>query len=281
VSTPIGNLGDVTMRAAETLRACHRVVAEDTRRARQLLSHLGIQGKRVDRFDAHASANQVAHLVERLADEESVALVTTRDAGTERSGEALVRAAITAGAQVVPFRRERRLGRTGRERPGGRGPIPLRRLLAAQRSREASGDRARVRDTRTGHRLRGRESSARDHARSGRRDRGPPGVRRPGAYEDARGDGSGTCAELAEVEREWVGEIAIVLGSHAPEDRAALVDDAVLVARIDEALERGEHVKAARSGWRLGVGGASATSTRCVARKNERATKMPRTPGSA
>jgi len=55
----------------------------------------------------------------------------------------------------------------------------------------------------------------------------------------------GTCTELAEVEREWVGEIAIVLGSHAPEDRAALVDDAVLVARIDEALERGEHVKAA------------------------------------
>src|SRR5258708_23747305 len=100
----MGVVGDVGIRAAEAWRACPRVVAEDAGRARQLLSHLGIQGKRVDRFDAHASANQVAHLVERLTDEESVALVT--DAGTpglSDPGEALVRAAITAGAQVVPI----------------------------------------------------------------------------------------------------------------------------------------------------------------------------------
>src|SRR5580704_16274977 len=56
VATPIGNLGDVTARAAETLRACDVVVAEDTRRTRQLLTHLGIGGKAVERLDAHAAA---------------------------------------------------------------------------------------------------------------------------------------------------------------------------------------------------------------------------------
>src|SRR5580704_9707866 len=95
VATPIGNLGDVTMRAVETLRACDRVLAEDTRRTRQLLSHLGIAGKPVDRLDAHASDPDVARAVERLAGGESAALVT--DAGTpgvSDPGERLVEAAI-------------------------------------------------------------------------------------------------------------------------------------------------------------------------------------------
>ncbi|HLM76132.1 MAG TPA: SAM-dependent methyltransferase, partial [Polyangiaceae bacterium] len=55
VATPIGNLGDITLRAIETLRGAARVVAEDTRRTRALLTHLGIQGKPIDRLDAHAS----------------------------------------------------------------------------------------------------------------------------------------------------------------------------------------------------------------------------------
>ena len=53
----------------------------------------------------------------------------------------------------------------------------------------------------------------------------------------------GTCAALAALEREWIGEIAIVLGAHAPEDREAAVDDAALDARIDEELGRGLHAK--------------------------------------
>jgi 16S rRNA (cytidine1402-2'-O)-methyltransferase len=102
VATPIGNLGDMTVRAGETLRECDRVLAEDTRRSRQLLAHLGIAGKPVDRFDAHATAADAQRAVERLENGESVALVT--DAGTpgvSDPGERLVEAAIAAGIRVV------------------------------------------------------------------------------------------------------------------------------------------------------------------------------------
>src|SRR5580693_2851768 len=104
VATPIGNLGDVTARAVETLRACDRVLAEDTRRTRQLLTHLGITGKPVERLAAHAGERAVARVVERLAHSERVALVTDAGApGVSDPGEALVRAAIDAGAAVVPI----------------------------------------------------------------------------------------------------------------------------------------------------------------------------------
>jgi 16S rRNA (cytidine1402-2'-O)-methyltransferase len=104
VATPIGNLGDLTLRAIETLRAAGRVLAEDTRRTRGLLAHLGIAGKPLDRFDAHASEADVARVVERLLGGEDVALVT--DAGTpvvSDPGTALVRAAAAAGVAVVPI----------------------------------------------------------------------------------------------------------------------------------------------------------------------------------
>jgi 16S rRNA (cytidine1402-2'-O)-methyltransferase len=52
-----------------------------------------------------------------------------------------------------------------------------------------------------------------------------------------------TCAALAADDREWLGEIVIVLGPHAPEDREARIDDAALDARIDEALGSGQHVR--------------------------------------
>src|ERR1700722_2610538 len=80
VATPIGNLGDITLRAIETLRAADRVVAEDTRRTRGLLSHLGIAGKPLERLDAHAAEPDVERIVARLREGERVALVT--DAGT-------------------------------------------------------------------------------------------------------------------------------------------------------------------------------------------------------
>ena len=80
VGTPIGNLGDLSARAAETLRLVTRVFAEDTRRTRSLLAHLGIQGKPVIRLDAHADLGRVTRLVEGFEHDESVALVT--DAGT-------------------------------------------------------------------------------------------------------------------------------------------------------------------------------------------------------
>jgi 16S rRNA (cytidine1402-2'-O)-methyltransferase len=54
---------------------------------------------------------------------------------------------------------------------------------------------------------------------------------------------SGTCADLASDPREWLGEIALVLAAHAPDDRRTEVDDSALDRRIDEALARGDHVR--------------------------------------
>ena len=52
VATPIGNLRDLTARAREVLAACDAIVAEDTRRTRQLLTHFGISVRCLERVDA-------------------------------------------------------------------------------------------------------------------------------------------------------------------------------------------------------------------------------------
>ena len=103
VATPIGNLGDITLRAVEVLTEADRVLAEDTRRARALLTHLGIERKSVDRLDAHSGPQRIRGWVERLQAGERLAVVT--DAGTPLvadPGAALVRAAAAAGQPIIP-----------------------------------------------------------------------------------------------------------------------------------------------------------------------------------
>jgi len=105
VSTPIGNLGDITRRAVEVLRAAACVVAEDTRRTRALLSHLEIAHKELRVLNAHGSAEAIEQLVARLEQGEDIAYVT--DAGTPAvsdPGRALVARAAARGvpARVVP-----------------------------------------------------------------------------------------------------------------------------------------------------------------------------------
>lgn len=103
VATPIGHLGDLSARAVETLSRAARVAAEDTRRTRGLLTHLGLS-KPMERLDAHASAHDVSRVVQQLVSGEDVALVT--DAGTpvvSDPGTELVRAAVEAGVRVVPI----------------------------------------------------------------------------------------------------------------------------------------------------------------------------------
>jgi 16S rRNA (cytidine1402-2'-O)-methyltransferase len=101
VSTPIGNLGDITRRAVEVLSAVAAVVAEDSRRSRALLSHLGIN-RPVLTLHAHSSRESVSHIVERLLGGEDIALVT--DAGTPAvsdPGRALVSRAAERGVAVL------------------------------------------------------------------------------------------------------------------------------------------------------------------------------------
>ncbi|MEQ7872390.1 16S rRNA (cytidine(1402)-2'-O)-methyltransferase [Sphingomonas sp. ASV193] len=99
VATPIGNLGDITLRAAEVLRGCDHVLAEDKRVSAKLLRHLGAS-KPMTAYNDHSDAADRARIVERLG-REAVALVS--DAGTpliSDPGYKLVRAAREAGIAV-------------------------------------------------------------------------------------------------------------------------------------------------------------------------------------
>lgn len=103
VATPLGHLGDLTARAAETLRRAPVVVAEDTRHSRKLLSHLGAHPRLLSSH-AHSGPGAARAVLAALAQGEDVALVT--DAGTPAisdPGSELVREVRSAGFGVVPI----------------------------------------------------------------------------------------------------------------------------------------------------------------------------------
>ena len=100
VATPIGNLGDITLRAVEVLRGVSAVACEDTRVTGRLLNHLGLK-KRMIRYDDHAGEGGRERLLSLMATE-PVALVS--DAGTpliSDPGFKLVRQAKEAGMNVT------------------------------------------------------------------------------------------------------------------------------------------------------------------------------------
>lgn len=103
VGTPIGNLSDITARAAATLGACDLVAAEDTRETRKLLQHLGLD-KPITSYHAHNEQAAGARLIERLLAGEAVALVTDAGMpGISDPGADLARRAIEAGIPVMPI----------------------------------------------------------------------------------------------------------------------------------------------------------------------------------
>ena len=79
VATPIGNLGDITLRAVEALKSADVIAAEDTRHSGLLLKHLEIKKPFIS-YHEHNEAARTLQLVERLARGENIALIT--DAGT-------------------------------------------------------------------------------------------------------------------------------------------------------------------------------------------------------
>jgi 16S rRNA (cytidine1402-2'-O)-methyltransferase len=102
VSTPIGNLDDITLRAIGILRAVNLVAAEDTRKTRMLLSHLGIE-KPVVSYYSFNEVRRVPELLGHLRRGEAVAVVT--DAGTPGISDpayAIIRAAIDDGRPIIP-----------------------------------------------------------------------------------------------------------------------------------------------------------------------------------
>lgn len=103
VATPLGNLGDLSPRAAETLRTVHTVAAEDTRYTLGLLASIDAHPKLVS-YHAHSGPKRIDALLELLAGGRDVALVT--DAGTPAisdPGVEVVAAARRAGVRVVPI----------------------------------------------------------------------------------------------------------------------------------------------------------------------------------
>jgi 16S rRNA (cytidine1402-2'-O)-methyltransferase len=79
VATPIGNLGDITVRALQVLKSVDLVAAEDTRHSGLLMKHFGIKKPFIS-YHEHNEAKRTAEFVERLAGGENIALIT--DAGT-------------------------------------------------------------------------------------------------------------------------------------------------------------------------------------------------------
>ncbi len=246
VATPIGNLADLTLRAIDTLKTSDRIAAEDTRRTRQLLSHLGIEGKPLDALHAHSSDRDVAKLVGRLASGESIALVT--DAGTPAvsdPGDALVKAAIAANVRVVPipgasavlaalvasglatgvgFRFIGFLPRDGAARRDGVATIcataePVILFESPERTQATLAELADAMPERPA-------CVARELTKM---------------HEEVV---RGTLASLATDRDAWRGEIAIVLGGWTPDMRSEVIDDVAIDARIDRELELGTHAKA-------------------------------------
>lgn len=245
VATPIGNLGDLTRRAAEVLAKVEDVAAEDTRRTRQLLTHLGITGKTLHRVDAHSTPDDLDRVLDALDQGRDLALAT--DAGTPAvsdPGSALVARAVSRGFVVVPipgasavlaalvasglsgdrgFRFFGFLPREGPERSSDLAritgtPEPVVLFESPHRTTETLGELAFVSPTRSC-------AVARELTK---------------LHEEIV---RGTLAELARDPREWRGEIVIVLGAHDAEAREAVVDDETLDARIDQGLAEGLHAK--------------------------------------
>jgi 16S rRNA (cytidine1402-2'-O)-methyltransferase len=101
VATPIGNLGDITLRAIETLRNVDYVAAEDTRKTGLLLNHLGFKKPQIA-FHEHNERSAGEKILRLLVEGHQIALVTNAGTpGISDPGFTLVRSAIDAGIQVT------------------------------------------------------------------------------------------------------------------------------------------------------------------------------------
>lgn len=101
VATPIGNLGDITLRGLEALKAADVIASEDTRKTGILLKHYGISKPQMT-FEEHNEDRAGARIMELLAEGKNVAVVS--EAGTpgiSDPGYTLVRRAVEAGEEVT------------------------------------------------------------------------------------------------------------------------------------------------------------------------------------
>ncbi len=105
VATPVGNLGDITLRAIETLKSADIIAAEDTRHTRTLLDRHDIKPKRrLEPYHAHNIERATSTLIKEMLKGKTVALVSDAGSpGISDPGAALVKAAIKENVAVIPI----------------------------------------------------------------------------------------------------------------------------------------------------------------------------------
>ena len=103
VATPIGNLGDITLRALDVLKAADRIACEDTRQTQKLLNHFQIATP-TESLHEHNERERTASLIEALRNGARIAVVTDAGMpGISDPGSWLTAAAIDAGLPVIPI----------------------------------------------------------------------------------------------------------------------------------------------------------------------------------
>jgi 16S rRNA (cytidine1402-2'-O)-methyltransferase len=241
VGTPIGNLGDISVRAREALATASRILAEDTRRAKALLAHLGISGKAVQRYDAHATKRRVANLVAAIEEGQSIALVSDAGMpGVSDPGAELVQAAAASGVRIVPipgpsavtaalaasglsngpFRFLAFLPRHGRKRRAAleriaRSEEPVVLFEAPSRLAETLRELAELDPMR-------RAALCRELTK---------------IHEEVM---VAPLGELAELEREWLGEVTLVIAASSDPSEPAVAEPADVDREIAARLAKGE-----------------------------------------
>jgi 16S rRNA (cytidine1402-2'-O)-methyltransferase len=103
VGTPIGNLGDMTMRGLEILKGVDTIAAEDTRHTGKLLHHFQIKTPQIS-YHQHNEQQRIPELISQLQSGKSIALVTDAGMpGISDPGYLLVSACVAAGIRVIPI----------------------------------------------------------------------------------------------------------------------------------------------------------------------------------
>ena len=102
VATPIGNLGDLSSRAADVLRSVDLVIAEDTRVARKLLGHLGVQPRLLS-YHRHSSPAKLDRILAELSSRDAALISDAGTPGVNDPGAELVARAAAAGVVVSPL----------------------------------------------------------------------------------------------------------------------------------------------------------------------------------
>ncbi len=103
VSTPIGNLEDITLRAIKVLRSVDLIAAEDTRKARRLLTHYQVHVPLTSFFE-HNEPTKLGTLIKQLAGGDDIALISEAGTpGVSDPGFRLIKEAIEQGIEVIPI----------------------------------------------------------------------------------------------------------------------------------------------------------------------------------